>query len=56
MTTDPHDPAEEHWPLLPAAAPADPLARLVRFVADLSSLAADRALEESRIELRAKPA
>ncbi len=52
MTTNPNDPAEEHWPLLPAAAPADPLGRLERFVADLTSLAADRALEESRIESR----
>ncbi|HEY1785430.1 MAG TPA: hypothetical protein VGG30_07765, partial [Pirellulales bacterium] len=52
MTTHPDDSADDHWPLLPASAPADPLARLARFVADLTSLAADRSMEESRIESR----
>jgi len=52
MTPIPTDPAEEQWPQMAAKTPADPLARLMRFVADLTSLAADRAMEESRIESR----
>ncbi|HTU27089.1 MAG TPA: FtsK/SpoIIIE domain-containing protein [Pirellulales bacterium] len=44
--------ADESWPQLPAAPPVDPLARLLRFVADLSALSADRDMEESRIESR----
>ncbi len=51
MTTDPH-PTDEHWPLVPDQASAEPIARVVRFLDDLKTLAADRAIEETRIESR----
>ncbi len=49
--SDPH-PADEHWHLLPDEVPIDPIVRVVRFIDDLKTLSAERAMEEQRIESR----
>ena len=51
MSTDPQ-PADDHWPLLPDESLVDPIARVARFLENLKTLAADRAMEEQRIDSR----